>query len=129
MPDSKPKPGEMPTDSLMEQMVQETMLNFAAAVNASDFSTFYSKISRVWQKQVTKEKMEATFKPFSNSGIDLTVLKGHAPAFTEKPYISGEGILFIKGVYGTEPSKTAFTLKYFLEKAAWKLVGINIKMK
>ena len=97
MPDSQPKPGEMPSDSEMKQMVQETMLNFAAAVNAKDFSDFYPKVSSVWQKQITSEKMEATFKPFSDNDIDLTVLKGHSPAFTEKPYISKEGVLFIKG--------------------------------
>ena len=128
MPDSKPKPGEMPTDSLMEQMVQETMLNFAAAVNTRDFSTFYSKISKVWQKQVTKEKMEATFQPFSDSGIDLTVLKGHSPAFTEKPYISSEGILFIEGKYDVSQGEVLFNHKYVYEASVWKLLGINVNI-
>ena len=129
MPDSKPKPGEMPTDSLMKQMAQETMLNFAVAVHARDFSAFYSKISRAWQKQVTKEKMEATFKPFSDNNIDLTVLKDYAPTFTEKPTISGEGILFIKGKYELSQGEVLFAHKYVYEASVWRLLGINVNIE
>lgn len=64
-----------------------------------------------------------------DKNIDLTGVRALKPVFEKPPYLDSNGLLRIKGFYATEPSKTAFTLKYFSEKAAWKLVGINIKMK
>lgn len=128
MPGSGPKPGRMPTISFMKQMVQKAMLDFAGAVNARDFSAFYLNISELWQKQTTREKMEATFKPFSDNNIDLTVLKGHSPEFAENPVINSEGVLIIKGKYHVSEGEVLFEHKYIYETPAWKLFGINVNI-
>ena len=128
MPGSEPKSGKMPTVVFMKQMVQKVMLDFAGAVNARDFSGFYAEISEIWQKQITQEKMEATFKPFSDNKIDLTVLKGHSPEFTVAPFISDKGVLIIKGKYLVSEGEVLFEHKYVYEASAWKLLGINVNI-
>jgi len=128
MPGSEPKSGKMPTFAIMRQMVQKVMLDFAGAVNTRDFSAFYAEISEIWQKQITKEKMEATFKPFSDNKIDLTVLKGHLPEFTVAPFINNEKVLIIKGKYLVSEGEVLFEHKYIYEASAWKLLGINVNI-
>lgn len=129
MPGSEPKSGKMPTVAFMKQMVQKIMLDFAGSVNARDFSGFYAEISEIWQKQITKEKMEATFKPFSDNKIDLTVLKGHLPEFTAAPFINNKKVLIIKGKYLVSEGEVLFEHKYVYEASAWKLIGINVNIE
>jgi hypothetical protein len=128
MPGSEPKSGKMPTVAFMKQMVQKVMLDFAGAVNAKDFSGFYAEISEIWQKQITREKMEATFKPFSDNKIDLSVLKGHLPEFTVAPFINNKKVLIIKGKYLVSEGEVLFEHKYVYEVSSWKLVGINMNI-
>lgn len=108
MAGSRPKPGAMPSTGQLKKMVGETMLDFARAVNARDFSGFYAKVSESWQKQVTVEQLAATFKAFSDNNVDLTVLKGHDPVFTEKPLINDKGLLILKGEYEVYPIGVPF---------------------
>ena len=129
MPGSEPKSGEMPTVGFMKQMVQKVMLDFAGAVNARDFSGFYTEISEIWQKQITKEKMEAAFKTFSDKKIDLTVLEGHLPEFTVAPFINNKRVLIIKGKYLVSEGEVHFEHKYVYETSAWKLLGINVNLE
>ncbi|MBN1102945.1 MAG: hypothetical protein JXL84_05985 [Deltaproteobacteria bacterium] len=105
------------------------MLNFAGAINARDFSAFYESIAESWQNQSSQDKFSKIFKAFMDRNMDLTGIRELKPVFKKPPYLDNKGLLRIKGVYATEPSKTAFTLKYISEEAVWKLIGINIKMK
>lgn len=104
-------------------------MDFADSVNTRDFSGFYAQISEIWQKQITKEKMEATFKPFSDNKIDLTVLKGHLPEFTVAPFINNKKVLVIKGKYLVSEGDVLFEHKYVYESSAWKLIGINVNIE
>ena len=128
MPGSEPESGKMPTAAFMKQIVQKVMLDFAEAVNARDFSDFYAEISEIWQKQITKEKMEATFKSFSDKKIDLSVLKGHLPEFTVAPFINNKNVLIIKGKYLVSEGEVLFEHKYIYEASAWKLLGIKVNI-
>jgi hypothetical protein len=127
MAGSRPKPGAVPSTGELKKMVEETMLDFARAVNARDFSGFYGTVSKSWQKQVTVEQLAATFKPFSDKNVDLTILKGHDPVFTKKPLINDKGLLILKGEYEVYPIGVPFGLKYIYEAPSWKLLGIHVK--
>lgn len=118
----------IPDRPALAEIVEETMRDFALAVKAEDFTVFYRRISKLWQDQTTKEQLLNLFKSFSDNDIDLTVLKGHSPVFTEKPYTSNEGILFIKGKYEVGQGDVLFTHKYVYEDSLWKLLGININI-
>ncbi|MBN1841531.1 MAG: hypothetical protein JW883_04505 [Deltaproteobacteria bacterium] len=128
MAGSRPTPGAMPTTEELQKMVEDTMLDFARAVNSRDFSGLYARLSESWKKQITLEKLAATFKPFSDNNIDLTGLKGHEPVFTQAPSINEKGLLRLKGIYKVYPLGVPFDLTYIYEAPSWKPFGVNVKV-
>jgi hypothetical protein len=120
---------DSPPEEHLKSMVNATMLDFAMAVNTRDFSDFYQNIAKLWQDQTTPEELADIFKSFSDQGIDLTVLQGLDPAFTQEPYFNEEGWLVLQGQYPTQPSIVYFTLTYLFESPKWGLVGININVE
>jgi G:T/U-mismatch repair DNA glycosylase len=123
------KTEEIPSDDQLKQLVQKTMLDFALAIKARDFTGFYSNIAQLWQARTTKEELANIFKSFSDQNIDLTVLQELNPIFTKNPQLTDEGVLVLQGRYPTKPSVVSFMLKYVSEESKWKLVGINVEIK
>lgn len=119
----------MPSEEQLEQLVNATLLDFAVAIKAMDFTGFYNNIAEFWQKQTTKEELSNAFKTFSDQNIDLTGLQGLNPLFTQEPYLDKNDWLILQGYYPTQPSIVYFTLKYLYEKPEWKLIGINVNVK
>ena len=123
------KSKEMPSEDQLNQLVNATMLDFALAIKARDFTGFYNNIAKFWQTQTTKEELYTTFKTFSDQNIDLTVLQGMEPTFTQDPYLDKNEWLILQGYYPTQPSVVYFTLKYLYEDPRWKLIGIDVNVK
>jgi Ca2+-binding EF-hand superfamily protein len=120
---------EIPPEPELKNLVHQTMLDFAAAVNAKDFSDFHRKIAKLWQEQITSEEFGRIFKSFIDQNVDLSPIEPLSPVFQKKPYLDGNGFLILQGIYNTEPLGTHFKLKYVPEETEWKLVGINIETK
>lgn len=118
-----------PPDSLLKAMVNTTMLDFALAVNAKDFTDFYATVADLWQAQTTPEALDNAFKVFSDQNLDFTVLQEFEPQFTEPPFFDDDGWLILRGQYPTQPSVVYFDLQYLFEETAWRLVSINIDVK
>jgi hypothetical protein len=120
---------QLPAETVLIQLVNSTMQDLALAINARDFGNFHQKISRLWQSQITKEELSNIFQSFSEQNIDLTVLEGIEPVFSEKPLLNAENLLILTGYYPTQPPVTYFTLKYTMEYPNWKLFGVNVEFK
>ncbi len=117
-----------PLDEL-NLMTTNAMHELALAINARDFSSFYAKLSKLWQSQTTADDLYNAFKSFSDQNVDLTVLEGMDPVFDQPPKIDETGMLILEGYYPTHPSVTHFDLKYLYEHPAWKLAGVHVKVK
>jgi hypothetical protein len=119
----------LPSDAELKQLVQATMLDFALAVKAKDFTGFYKQIAQLWQSQITKDELANIFQAFMDQNIDLTGLQELDPVFTETPALTADEVLVLQGNYPSKPSGVEFTLKYIFEESQWKLIGININVK
>lgn len=119
----------IPDQQSLIALTDESMHDFALAVNAGDFGDFHSNISALWKSQITKEGLYDIFEAFSDQGVDLTILEGMTPVFSEQPLIDDNGILRLAGYYPTQPSLTSFRLSYIYEHPEWKLFGINVKLE
>lgn len=115
----------IPDQTVLAEIVEENMLDFALAVKAEDFTVFYRRISKLWQDQTTKEQLLNLFKSFSDKKIDLILLEGKIPDFYKKPLIDDNGWLVLQGKYGAFPYYVDFILRYTFENNAWKLAGID----
>ncbi len=120
--------GMMPSEEQYKQLVDDTMLDFALAVKAKDFTGFYENISKIWQEQTTPEKLANIFRSFIEQEIDLTVLEDFEPVFDEEPFMNEDGLLVLRGYYPTRPSVVVFEVSYISEETGWKLFGINVNV-
>jgi hypothetical protein len=121
--------GKVPTDKELKTLALDSLLLFNVAVQTKDFENFYSHTAKLWQKEVTPEKLLDIFQSFIDKKINIALIVKQEPAFEGTPAVNEDGLLVIKGSYPTQPSKVSFQLKYVYEDESWKLVGINVQVK
>ena len=117
---------DVPPQKELASLTSDSILSFNQAIQAKDFTAFHKQISALWQAQVTPSKLKEIFQSFIDQQIDLSIVKGVEPVFSEPAKINEDGVLVLKGTFPTTPTKVDFQLKYLNEKSAWKLVGINV---
>jgi hypothetical protein len=119
---------DIPAPAQIHALVKATMLDFALAVKAKDFSAFHKNIAKFWQAQTSATELAKIFKSFIEQEIDLTALDDLEPVYSKKPALNSQGWLTVEGEYPTKPSAVNFTLKYKREGPDWKLVGIEVNV-
>jgi len=118
----------LPSEPELVALTNESMLKFAQAVQAKDFSAFHEHVSRLWQKEYTPQKFNEVFKVFIDANINMVpAVQQTAPRFDDRPEIK-DNILIIRGRYPTRPSQILFQLKYIYEGLSWKLVGTQVNI-
>lgn len=121
--------GEIPSENELQEMAKTTLLDFNEAIQDEDFTTFYSNISRLWQKQTTPDKLKDTFNVFIEKKVDFATISSLDANFSSNPRVDdskGFKELVLDGRYNTSPLPTKFTLKYTPEGREWKLTGIVV---
>jgi hypothetical protein len=138
--DSKntPKPtasGDVPPDSELQSLVQETIQSFGDAVESEDFTDFRDDSSKVFQKQYTADACKTAFQVFINAKdrVIPTIRSSAAmtPSYSPAPNVTSQAgykILNANGSYDTS-SPMNFELQYVKEGAEWKMVKIRVIMK
>ena len=121
--------GKVPTDKELKTLALDSLLLFNTAIQTKRFESFYDKIAKLWQKEVTPAKLLEIFQSFIDKEINIASIAKLAPTFEGTPTVNEDGLLVIKGSYPTQPSKVVFQLKYVYEDENWKLVGINVQVK
>jgi hypothetical protein len=121
--------GKVPTDKELKALALDSLLLFNVAIQTKSFENFYGHSAKLWQKEVTPERLLDIFQSFIDKKINIALIVKQEPAFEGAPAVNEDGLLVIKGSYPTQPSKVLFQLKYFYEDESWKLVGINVQVK
>ena len=117
-----------PPDKELKTLAHDSLLLFNVAIQTKDFGDFYSHISKLWQKQITPEKLRGIFQSFIDKKIDIESIDQEEPVFEGTPAVNQDGLLVMQGSYPTQP-KVSFELKYVYEGEGWKLFGINVDAK
>jgi hypothetical protein len=120
---------KLPSDKELKALALDSLLAFNVAIQTKSFESFHGQIAKLWQKEVTPEKLLEIFQSFIDKEIDIAPIAKLEPAFEGTPAINEDGLLMIKGAYPMKPSKVLFELKYIQENERWKLVGINVHVK
>jgi 2C-methyl-D-erythritol 2,4-cyclodiphosphate synthase len=125
---AKEKRQEVPSETEVKKLTDATLLSFNSAVQSQDFTAFYNSTAKLWQKQVTPDKLKAAFKTFIDQKFDIgSVVKSVKPSFEPPPSIDNDGVLTVQGSYPIKPDKLTFELSYINEEGAWKLISIDVK--
>lgn len=128
--ESKPdaSKGAMPSEGELQYLVRDTMLSFNNAIQSSDFSSFYSGISKQWQKQTSAEELESQFQSFIDGKANFGEIRSMTADIKSKATRkqSGYNVLDVKGEYPTKPITTTFDLSYVAEGSEWRLFKIQV---
>jgi hypothetical protein len=122
------KAGQFPPEGDQVKLVTETMHVFALSVNEKSMAKLHAHASNLMQKEYTLQKLDEVFTPFYKIGTDFTLLDNISPIFDEKPSLSGEGVLLIKGHYATKPNQVFFEQQYVYEGTGWTVLGLSVEM-
>lgn len=127
--------GDAPPDSEVESLVKETMTDFADAIEKEDFSDFRTTTSKDFQVSYTAAQLKASFQTFVDKKDQvlpsLNAVDESSVSFTDGPRIrteKGYKILVANGIFSTRPYPVQFETEYELEKGAWKILKIKVKM-
>ena len=118
---------ELPTRADQIALVKQSIRDFLAAVAKKDMTSFHASLSRMWQKQITVDKLDKAFRSVIDAKVDWAALNDLQPELSATPRIDENGVLILAGRYPTQPIHVTFEQKYVHEGVAWKLIGFNFQ--
>jgi Ca2+-binding EF-hand superfamily protein len=117
---------QLPAESELRRLTDETILAFAEAVRKKDFSGFYERFTKAQKQQGTAKDLQAAFQEYIDKQVDLSCIKGVAPVYDKPPAIDKDGSLSLKGAYPSKPLRVTFDLSFGREAESWKLDGLTV---
>ena len=125
---------EMPAESVSQSLVKSTLSDFADAIDKGDFKAFREKTSAEFQKDITEEKLKATFKDFMDKKeLIVPILReaaGKDTKFSPTPSIrDADYVLETKGETETADNKVKIDNGYVWRDGVWKLLEIKVELK
>lgn len=120
---------EMPGETDQVKLVRDSMHVFALSVKEGSMEQLHGHVSGLWQSEMSVDQLNKSFESFFQFGDTLMVLDSHTPQFSSAATIDDNGVLLLKGLYPTEPSRVYFEHNYIYEGLKWKLVGLNVSIK
>lgn len=122
-------PLPLPPPEEIKSLVELTLLDFNAALQAGDFTQFHAELSTPFRRQNSPEDLQKAFQAFIDEKIDLTSIVDLEPSFSSQPTLDEENSLVVKGYYPTDPSRLHFDFRFTPEPPDWKLLVIDISLK
>jgi hypothetical protein len=125
----------LPSNTEVERLIKATALDFADAIDRSDFSDMYEKASSDFQRSYSEEQMKDAFSGFMNRKRHVVPILNRAanmtPRFDGEPYLrkQPEGtVLVVKSKHATRPAPVEYDLEYVFRENEWKLLKLIVKV-
>jgi hypothetical protein len=118
---------KVPNERVLEALVKVTMLTFNDANVTGNYTVFHAKASKPFRQKFSPEKLEETFKEFSQNGIDFDIIAAYKPVYDPAPRVDKDGRLLVEGYFPTEPTRVVYDLEFIPSDGEWKLISINVK--
>ena len=125
----------VPSDSVVEGLVKDTLSQFSDAVESGDFSELHANASTDFQSTYTVDEMKTAFKSYTSKKSLVVPIMGKASSmdadFTRPPSIrteKGLKILMAAGEFKTKPFKVRFDFEYVMRGGEWKLLKLVINI-
>jgi hypothetical protein len=106
------------------------MLKLNEAIKTKDFNDFYQSVSETWRNDIglSIKRMERTYQPFIDIGVNLDAVEKADPVFTDPPQINSSGYLMLIGYFPAQVHRITFKLEFTYEMPEWKLFGIDVAL-
>lgn len=117
----------LPTPGQQAELLHRALGDFSLSAERRDMTHFHATLSRLWQQQVTVEKLNEVFARFMDNGAQRRALSDVIPVPTAPAVINDAGVRVFERYYPTPPQRLEFTEKFLREDGVWKLVGFRLK--
>lgn len=125
----------LPSESVTEGLVKNTLDLFADAVDSGDFTELHTAASRDFQSTYTVSQMATAFKSYTGKKRTVVPIlekaQGMSAKFKSAPSLrteQGLKILVAEGEFATKPFKTRFDFEYVNRGGEWKLLKLVINI-
>ncbi|HQZ97276.1 MAG TPA: hypothetical protein PLP21_13220 [Pyrinomonadaceae bacterium] len=125
----------VPSKTVVEGLVKETIQKFGDAVDSGDFSDLHAYASTDFQSTYTVDEMKTAFKSYTDKKSMVVPLLNKvddmSAEFKVPPGIRSEKglkILMAQGEFKTKPYKTRFDFEYVMRGGSWKLLKLVINI-
>lgn len=119
----------IPNQEQLEVLIKQALSMLNDANIADNYTVFHARIAPNFRRQYTVERIAAAFKVFRDRAIDFGLVVAYRPEITEGPAIDSDGVLKLKGVFPTEPSRVFFDLSFMDTNGKWLILGIHVNVK
>jgi len=133
--DTKTSDDSIPSNSVVEGLIKDTISQFSDAVESGDFSAIHASSSTDFQASYTVDQMKTAFKSYINKkSVVVPIMKKSSSMsadFSRPPGIrteKGLKILMAAGEFKTKPYKTRFDFEYVWRGGEWKLLKLVINI-
>jgi hypothetical protein len=125
----------VPSNSVVEGLVKETIVKFSDGVETGDFAELHEYSSTNFQRTYTVEQVAEGFKSYTDKKkIVVPILKKAAAKdaeFDRPPTVrkeKGLDILVASGKFATKPYGVRFDFEYVMLGGEWKLLKLVINI-
>ncbi len=126
---------DVPSNSVVEGLVKDTISQFADAVDSGNFADLHSNASSDFQATYTVDQMATAFKSYTDKKrVVVPILEkadDMSAKFKNDPSIrteKGLKILVAEGEFPTKPFKTRFDFEYVNRGGEWKLLKLIVNI-
>ena len=126
---------DVPSNSVVQGLVKDTMGLLASAVSSGDFSDLYSNASSDFRSTYTIEEVQKTFKAYVDKKSLVLPLLNKAesgdPKFSAPPSLRSEKgfkILVANGKFESNPYNVRFDTEYIYRDGEWKMLKLLVNI-
>jgi hypothetical protein len=118
----------IPPNDIIEITIKRHLASFNDANVTGNYEVWHATLSRPFRQQFSPERLKTVFKAFHDQQIDISPVLAQPPVLSEPAQIDREGVLLLKGVFETRPSRVIFDMKLLPADGDWKLVSIHVNV-
>ena len=115
-------PAEIPPPLIQEILIKTTILTVNDANVTGNYTVLYSRLSTVWQKQTSPEKLAELFKNIRAKHEEYW-RAAVSPVSSKTAEIMPNGLLRLTGELS---GLMSYDFKYIIQDGDWAIVGIGV---
>jgi len=114
-------------EAVLRQLIEQTMREFALAVESKDFTEFHRGLASEWRMERSPERLAERFREFTEQDIDLSFVDRNEPRFVDVTGMERYRRLVLRGAYQVDPHDLEFAMRFHLE-GHWKLEYFYVRL-
>jgi hypothetical protein len=118
----------IPAESVLVQLVSETIDIFLEAVKARSMQLIHEHASINLKREFTVEQLNQAFSQFFQIPVTGKPIANLSPIFTQPATAAGANAFKVVGHFATRPSHVHFDITYLREGTGWKWVALNVRV-